>query len=354
MTLPALDAAEYGRLRALSARVGADPLLVQAAGGNTSIKIGGNLWIKASGTWLQHAVERDIFVPVAMAPLIAAVEAGAPEAETAALFVPAELDTTGLRPSIETTVHALMPQRVVVHVHCVETIASAVEVGCEDRLAEPLAGLDWAFVPYCRPGLPLARAIAARRRPDTDVLVLGNHGIVVAADTVAAADAMLAEVRRRLARPARTAPPADLDRLLRLAGSRYRLPTDPGAHAVATDPVSLAIATGGTLYPDHAVFLGRVTPVAAPGEDADAVVARLAQDGLPAPAWILVPGAGVLLHREALTGVDPLARCAAEVAARIPEGTRLAWLGDADLDLIVNWDAEKYRQALARKAAASA
>ena len=43
---------ELDRLRKLSARVGSDPLLVQAAGGNTSLKDKGVMWIKASGTWL--------------------------------------------------------------------------------------------------------------------------------------------------------------------------------------------------------------------------------------------------------------------------------------------------------------
>lgn len=57
-------ASEYDALRALSARVGADPLLVQAAGGNTSIKGDGVMWIKASGTWLRDATAREIMVPV--------------------------------------------------------------------------------------------------------------------------------------------------------------------------------------------------------------------------------------------------------------------------------------------------
>ena len=34
-------------------------LLTQRAG-NTSLKVDGTLWIKASGTWLAHAMERDI------------------------------------------------------------------------------------------------------------------------------------------------------------------------------------------------------------------------------------------------------------------------------------------------------
>jgi rhamnose utilization protein RhaD (predicted bifunctional aldolase and dehydrogenase) len=41
--------AELKQLRELTARVGSDPLLTQASTGNSSLKIGSVLWIKASG-----------------------------------------------------------------------------------------------------------------------------------------------------------------------------------------------------------------------------------------------------------------------------------------------------------------
>ena len=50
--------------RALSARLGSDPLQVQGPGGNTSIKDGDVMWIKASGTELANAETQDIFVAV--------------------------------------------------------------------------------------------------------------------------------------------------------------------------------------------------------------------------------------------------------------------------------------------------
>ena len=73
--------AELAELEALSARIGADPLLTQGAGGNTSLKIDGTLWIKASGTWLAHALERRIMVPVEIEPLLGAVHSVDPAAE---------------------------------------------------------------------------------------------------------------------------------------------------------------------------------------------------------------------------------------------------------------------------------
>ena len=64
MTLDPATDPDLGALRTLSARLGRDPDRVQAAGGNTSLKRDGTMWIKASGTWLARAEEEEILVPV--------------------------------------------------------------------------------------------------------------------------------------------------------------------------------------------------------------------------------------------------------------------------------------------------
>ncbi|WP_421927831.1 class II aldolase/adducin family protein [Neoaquamicrobium sediminum] len=338
---------ELADLRALSARIGSDPLLIQGAGGNTSLKAGGILWIKASGTWLAHALERDIMVPVEIAPLLDAVSSVEPAAERAEHFVVAGLGASGLRPSIETTVHALMPQRVVVHVHCVNTIALAVRTDCKAELATRLDGLNWALVPYARPGLPLALAIEEHSSKRPDVLVLANHGLVVAAETVDAAEALLNDVTQRLATEPRSAPPADMEKLRALAVATFRPPESDAAHAIATDPASTEIAARGSLYPDHVIFLGEGSAIALPGEDAQAVVARLGAT----PVSIVFPGIGVLMRQDATPSADAMARCLADVAARIPPGAPLRVLTAEEHLQLTDWDAEKYRQELARKAA---
>lgn len=341
--------AELEQLKAVSARIGGDPLLTQGAGGNTSLKVGGTLWIKASGTWLAHALERDIMVPVEMAPLIAAVEAIDPAAEQAHQFTIAALDSSGLRPSIETTVHALMPQRVVLHVHCVDTIAQAVRGDCVEQVGPRLAGLNWAYVPYARPGLPLALAISQHRGQRPDVLILGNHGLVVAAETVAGAEALLEDVKVRLRVAPRSAPAPDADRLAQLAtGTDYRFPSSEAAHAAATDPASLNLAAKGSLYPDHVIFLGTGSVIARDGEDVAAVVARMGTS----PVSILFPGKGILMRKDATPGADAMARCLADVLVRIPDNAPVRVLTPEEHLQLTDWDAEKYRQDLARKVAA--
>ena len=345
--MPAVNwQAELAALKTLSARIGNDPLLTQGAGGNTSLKVDGTLWIKASGTWLAHAAERDIMVPVEMAPLIAAVEAVDPAAEQAQQFVVTELNGSGLRPSIETTVHALMPHRVVLHVHCVDTIAFAVRSDCVEQIGPRLAGLDWAYVPYARPGLPLALAIAEHSGNRPDVLILANHGLVVGAETVTEAETLLDDVKARLRVAPRTAPDPDTDTLVRLmAGGDYRLPLSEAAHAVATDRQSNALAARGSLYPDHVIFLGAGSVIAARDEDAAAVVRRLDA----APIAILWPEIGVLMRNDAVPGADAMARCLADVTARIPADAPVRMLTEEEHRQLTDWDAEKYRQELARK-----
>jgi rhamnose utilization protein RhaD (predicted bifunctional aldolase and dehydrogenase) len=322
---------ELDSLRRLSARAGSDPLLVQAAGGNTSLKSDGVMWIKASGTWLKDALTRDIFVAVDHAALMQALARNDPACETCTDFVRTDLNASGLRPSIETTVHALMPQRVVVHVHCVNTIAWAIRSDAADRLSGRLAGFAWAFIPYARPGLPLAGAIAERLRPGVDVLVLGNHGLVVAADTVAAAEALLDRVVQAVQRPVRAAPPIDRDALAKLcAGTPYRSAADDATHALATDALALRRGRDKVFYPDHVVFLGV------------GVATSLASR---APL-VALPGLGVVIRDDAKPAIEPMGRCLADVMRRVTKEDPLVALTASDIDRLVNWDAEKYRQTL--------
>ena len=333
---------EFAALLAVSARIGADPTKTQAAGGNTSLKRNGLLWIKASGTWLAHALEKPIFVPVQIAPLLAAVAANHADAEKAEVFIPAQAGALALRPSIETTVHALMSQAVVLHVHCVETIAWAVQADAQVALAERLHGLNWAYVPYARPGLPLAKAIQAVCRADTDVLILGNHGLVVAADTVAEAHNRLEKVVARLQRQVRRAPAADIARLERLAAnSDWQPARHPVTHDIATEATNLQRATGGSLYPDHVIFLGHA--IAVLGETQK-------PDDISGPA-VAVPGAGVLVRKTASISAEEMLRCLALVVARIDPADTINYLTPQDEGNLSNWEAEKYRQKLDQTAA---
>jgi rhamnose utilization protein RhaD (predicted bifunctional aldolase and dehydrogenase) len=230
----------------------------------------------------------------------------------------------------------------------VNTIALAVRHDGECLVRErlrPHADVVLAFIPYRKPGLPLAHAIADRLTRNTNVLVLANHGLVVAGETVTEVAGRIERVCEALSAPARAALPVDAGKLASIVeGSDYRLPQDLATHAVAHNPKSLAIARHGSLYPDHVVFLG-------PGlveASVDGGRLRASPEGRRPPLMIALPGLGVLLHRSTSKNAEAMARCLADVAARIPEEAPIRVLTSAEEQELMNWEAESYRQSIGR------
>ena len=182
--------------------------LVVLAEGNTSTRVAdGVMLVKASGSKMATAADRD-FVEVRTTPLVELVaSAESDDAEVNRVLLDARLDSGAPKPSMEALLHALCIEEagaeVVAHTH-----PTAVNgILCSDRAAELVAGALFpdqvvvmgrhtVLVPYADPGLALARAVrtelhrhlASHDRPPK-VIYLVNHGIFVLA---ASADEALA------------------------------------------------------------------------------------------------------------------------------------------------------------------
>ena len=243
--MPASLNQELRLLIELSARIGSDPLLTQASTGNISIKLDDILWIKASGKWMADAHSENFLVPLSLSEVNTCVRRS---------IDPTEKYTSA---SLETAMHAVMPHRVVLHAHCVNTIALAVRQDGPMLLQQKLQGLRWQWIPYVASGLMLARAIerALSISPNIDLLILGNHGLVIGGEDSKTVEDLLCEVRRRLDVVPRQAHPADYAMLAEIADQwSWELPDDDDVHALATDPISRSILCGGLLYPCQAIF----------------------------------------------------------------------------------------------------
>lgn len=320
MTLPA----DFPAFRALSAALGSDPLRVQGPGGNTSIKVGQTMWIKASGTELADANDTDIFVAVDRDAARAEAHGAGDGSCKDTVLDPANT----LRPSIETTFHAALDWAVVAHTHSIATLTHCISTKGRAEAAEKLSGLPHVFVPYAKPGLPLTREIVSRVAPDTQVVVLQNHGLICCADTVADVAALIEDVEQRLAMP-----------VLRGTSDRPTSSAPDGFEWsdqswIALDGTMATLATSGSFYPDHVVFLGPALPIA---------------DNASAPPAILVNGVGVALRHGATPSQKAMLLCLSDLMSRLPKDWEPTPIGpDAEAELL-NWDAEKYRQALAAK-----
>lgn len=314
---------EFADFRALSARLGQDPLRVQGPGGNTSIKHGPAMWIKASGTELAEAERSDIFVPVDLKKVLAEACGETGNGSCKETVLDPEI---GLRPSIETTFHAVLDWAVVAHTHSIAALVHAICPEGRESAKEKLVGLPMIIVPYAKPGLPLTREILSCVRQETQILILENHGLIVCGQTVAETSALIEEVEARLAMPR--------------VNPELFVPDKPPPEGwiwadeswIALDSHAVAVAKRGTYYPDHVVFLGPAMSII---------------DHAGKPPAVIHEKVGVALRHEATGSQRAMLRCLSDVLLRLPREWTAEPIGpNAEAELL-EWDAEKYRQALA-------
>ncbi|MBF0136760.1 MAG: class II aldolase/adducin family protein [Magnetococcus sp. DMHC-1] len=331
------------QLSRLSRRLGENPLLVQGPGGNTSLKDQERLYVKGSGTWLRDAENKSVFTMVHISKVLEDFNRNQ-EGDPVTWKVDAQ---DPLRPSIETTLHALMPQRVVLHVHSIRAIALTLLEDAPNILAQRLAGIPHALVPYRRPGLPLTLALQAAnssREEMAPVQVLVNHGLVIGATDCQAAESLLTEIEERLTLPIRPSPPPDLPTLREHAqASGWQLPTLDDIHRLATDPCSLAHACLGPVCPDQVVYLGAAPLIPAPGQSIQDALAAWQGFG-PRPIVALVPGKGVLVAPNFSPAATELLTAWASILGHVPPRAPIKTLDDSACAALLGWEAEQYRQ----------
>ena len=332
-------------LKEISREIGANIDLIQGAGGNTSVKEDGVLWIKASGCWLSDAIEHNIFVPVDNAKVLRSIKTG--DISNISIKKEQYLNDLSLRPSIETSLHALMPHKFVLHVHAVNTLSIAVLSNGMEYTERLLKNINWTWVPYVMPGIKLAMAVQLAMREGPDVIVLANHGLVVGAETAQQALSLLTLVEDKMKRNVRKTIEVDNERLLSaISKSNYRMPKYETVHAIARDGIALKVVETGVLYPDHVVFLG-AGPMKILSIDEF-------EDGLKESIFtksnsvIIVRDFGVVVSRDFSDNAESMLYCLASVLLRIQEGEELRYLTQEDEMELMDWDAEKYRQSIQR------
>ncbi len=198
---------EIDNLIAVSRKYGADSRFVIAGGGNTSYKDATHLWVKASGHALA-TIDEEGFAVMDRARLDAMVTKTYPadaterEARVKEDLADANL-TRGRRPSVETSLHNCMNFSYVVHLHPTLVNGLMCSVTAEKRCAELFP--DALYVAYTDPGYTLFKKVydaigqwKAQRGSEPQVIFLQNHGIFVAADTVAEIDAIYEDVMTKL------------------------------------------------------------------------------------------------------------------------------------------------------------
>lgn len=167
----------------VSEKIGISKDLVQGPGGNTSWKKNDVMWVKASGTRLSDAKEIEIFCKANInSPMVTS-------------------NINGLRPSIESTLHAIRPESFVVHVHSVSAMSLGFRKKVPQSALEILGEFSIGVLCYFRPGIELSKAMEeiCRSQRELQGLILRNHGLVIWGEDIGSIYEKLIDFEARLA-----------------------------------------------------------------------------------------------------------------------------------------------------------
>ncbi len=179
----------------LSRYYGSDKKFVIGGGGNTSVKIGDKLFVKASGIELGN-IDENGFVELDRKKLDEILKHKFPpdkterEAEYKNMILAARAKPDAIRPSVESIMHHLLPQQFVVHTHNQQANMLSCSVKGKE-LCEKLFGDDVLWVDFTDPGVELAQTLykavseyAAKTDGKTpQAIIIQNHGLIVSGDT---------------------------------------------------------------------------------------------------------------------------------------------------------------------------
>ena len=138
------------------------------------------------------------------------------EAEIKADLLASRVDPEkGGRPSVETSLHEMIDWRFVVHTHPYSVNALTCAKNGE-AVARELFGKEALWVPYTDPGYRLAKLMQelldgyrSEHQGDPRIVLMQNHGLLVAADTTAEIKALTDEVVKKITSRYRTTVPRD-------------------------------------------------------------------------------------------------------------------------------------------------
>jgi NAD(P)-dependent dehydrogenase (short-subunit alcohol dehydrogenase family)/rhamnose utilization protein RhaD (predicted bifunctional aldolase and dehydrogenase) len=183
---------------------------VIAGGGNTSFKDENHLWIKASGINLGNINENGFCVldrqKLNEIPNQQFSEDSATrEEQVKNALLNARVDpASGLRPSVETSLHNLFDYRFVVHTHMTLVNGLMCSNLAKEKTLE-IFGEKALFVPYSDPGFVLFKIIAEEIGKynqkfgcDPQIVLIQNHGIFAAADSTDEIHRIYADVESKL------------------------------------------------------------------------------------------------------------------------------------------------------------
>ncbi|MGI6742140.1 MAG: SDR family NAD(P)-dependent oxidoreductase [Eubacteriales bacterium] len=358
-------------LAELSNRYGSNPDYVLAGGGNTSYKDEKYLYIKGSGTSLA-TIKPEEFVKMTRSKLAKMLEKTYSddekkrEAEVLADMMDSRAKGETRRPSVETLLHDLFPQKYVLHVHPAMVNGLTCGKDYESKVKQLFPSA--LVVGVCKPGYTLAIAcnevIENRKKTSKKIpnlLFLQNHGVFFAADDIAALDKLFASTMKTLKKSIVREPDfSDCEFNKEKAASlapALRMMYGEGKPATAKFFVNREVLVyepeTKSFTPDHMVYYKAKILIVPENADADAIKVlfdKFVAENSYKPRIVYVRGLGCFALGDTYKASNTsmmLFLDAVKIACYAESFGGPSPMPDWLINFIINWEVESYRSKVA-------
>lgn len=361
-------------LAGISRLYGADARFVLLGGGNTSLKQGDVMYVKASGTQL-GTITADGFVRMSLPALDSIWVKEYPqdekerEAKVLADMMASRIEGETKRPSVEALLHAFLPFICVVHLH--PALVNGMTCGQTGMQACRKLFPEAIWVPMVNPGFILANVVRKaylKHHEDcgvhAKVIFLQNHGVFVAADGFDEVKSIYANIMDRLEKFIIRQPNLEP---MKASGRRWDAAREAVSGYFGSDCIGLLnkelsnrIANqdafesiSSAFTPDHIVYSGfkplwipdSAVKLKAAGESIAAACRAYEAEYGARPKVVVVQGVGAFCDsdKSAALFIDTM-----KVAAYSETFGGPLFMEQDKIDFIRHWEVESYRAKVAR------
>ena len=294
-------------------------------GGNTSIKINDSIYVKSSGTWLKDSLKKKSFIKINLNSIKKNIEN-----EKKWIY-----RKSASYPSIETTMHAVINKKYVVHLHSISVLSYAILKNGKKLLESKLKDMKWIWIKYKKPGLNLAKEIKRKMFDDTNIYILQNHGIIIASNTLIKINSLLKKIEAKLKKKISF----NLKKIKKnnFLIKNFKKPKDKIIEIFAWKKKSFEIIKSNkSLYPDNTVFLNNKIKTYNSIND---FLKKKNEKNI-----IVIKNTGVFLKKNISKTEYDMLLCLAELLIVVPENFILSFLNNKEKNELINWKKEKIRQ----------
>jgi rhamnose utilization protein RhaD (predicted bifunctional aldolase and dehydrogenase) len=344
-------------LAELSSGYGSSVDWVQAAGGNTSVKVKDRIYIKKSGIRLKEVNENEGYLELKLSRKnieevctnsLVDIERNYKE------LIDSILVGRTTKPSIELSFHTL-GQKFTVHTHPTQVNIFGCSVEGSKMLETLFLHKEILMVPYVKPGIVLTRNILILlkgRNTLPELTVLLNHGLVVTADTPGLIHKYTHDLMDLLAEiitpePTVTAVSQDVPGFIQAHFKEMMICGIEDENLEVHEKYN-----GLVLYPDMAVFCGRAVLVVGEIAPFETQLQNYTDTFGAPPKVLLVKGKYYVLGRNN-TELEFITEVFCNHAKVLKNILKKNWtpvfLTGKQIDELLDWDLEKYRQELLKK-----